>query len=289
MPKTYNDIYFLVRNKLHDIGIEAYSQEARFMLAAASNKTVEQLMRDMYLYTSDDVEKVALDMLQRRLDGEPLAYICGMWEFYGLPMYVTPDVLIPRMDTEIMVSAAVSAYKGLNMKGRILDLCCGSGCIACAISSEIPTARLVAADISTKALEVCRRNIKLNKLSPRVITINLDATKWPPTSIGSYDLIVSNPPYICSEEISLLDKSVRDFEPHLALDGGNDGLYFYREIISHWTITLRPNGVIMFEVGEGQADDVKKLLLDFGYVSAQSIKDTLGVERVVVGRWKNEF
>lgn len=289
MPKTYNDIYFLVRSKLHENGVEAYSQEARFLLAAASGKSVEQLMRDMYLYTSAEVENKAVEMLNRRLDGEPLAYICGVWEFYGLPIYVTPDVLIPRMDTEILVSAAVSVYKGLNMKGRILDLCCGSGCISCAISSELPTARLVAADISTKALDVCRKNITLNRLSPRIITINLDATQWPPTSIGSYDLIVSNPPYICSEEISRLDRSVRDFEPHLALDGGKDGLKFYRDIIDHWTITLRANGVIMFEVGEGQADAVKQLLINKGYVSTQSIKDTLGVERVVVGRWKNEI
>ena len=108
-------------------------------------------------------------------------------------------------------------------------------------------------------------------------------------SIGTFDVIASNPPYIASEEILTLDCSVRDHEPLGALDGGEDGLDFYRAIIKYWTITLRPNGMMMFEVGEGQADAVKKMLLDAGYVAVQTVRDTLGVERVVIGKWKNEF
>ena len=109
MPKTYNDIYFSVRNKLRENGVEAFGLEARVLLAAAAGKTTEQLMRDMRLYTSPEIEEKANDMIQRRLNGEPLAYISGSWEFYGLPMTVTPDVLIPRMDTEILVEAAIAA------------------------------------------------------------------------------------------------------------------------------------------------------------------------------------
>ena len=108
-------------------------------------------------------------------------------------------------------------------------------------------------------------------------------------SIGSFDVIVSNPPYIASNEILTLDHSVRDYEPLDALDGGDDGLDFYRAIIKYWTITLRPNGMMMFEVGEGQADTVKKMLLDAGYVKVNTVQDTLGVQRVVIGKWKNEF
>ncbi len=289
MPKTYNDIYFSVRNALRDNGVEAFSLEARILLAAAAGKTTEQLMRDMYLYTSSEIEEKANSMIQRRLQGEPLAYISGSWEFYGLPMTVTPDVLIPRMDTEILVDAAIDAIKGLGMKGRVLDLCCGSGCIACAISNELPAARVVAADISPSALEVCRKNIKDSKLTSRIIPMNADATTWPPMSIGSFDVIVSNPPYIPSFELIELDCSVRDYEPMTALDGGEDGLDFYRAIIKYWTITLRPNGLMMFEVGEGQADEVKRMLLNAGYVSVESRNDTLGFERVVIGKWKNEF
>lgn len=289
MPKTYNDIYFSVRNKLRENDVEAFSLEARILLAAAAGKTTEQLMRDMYLYTSPEIEEKAHSMIERRLQGEPLAYISGSWEFYGLPMTVTPDVLIPRMDTEILVDAAIDAIKGFGMKGRVLDLCCGSGCIACAIAHELPAARVVAADISPSALEVCRKNIKDNKLTSRIIPMNADATTWPPMSIGSFDVIVSNPPYIPSFELIELDCSVRDYEPMTALDGGEDGLDFYRAIIKYWTITMRPNGLMMFEVGEGQADEVKMMLLKAGFVSVESRNDTLGFERVVIGKWKNEF
>lgn len=289
MPKTYNDIYFSVRKQLRESGVDAFALEARILVAAAAGKTTEELMRDLNLYTSDAIADKAEEMLSRRLKGEPLAYISGSWEFYGLPMTVTPDVLIPRMDTEVLVDAALDFIRSRGMKARVLDLCCGSGCIACAISSEMPASRLVAADISQPALEVCRRNVKDNKLSAKVITMNADAATWPPMSIGSFDLIVSNPPYIATSELLGLDGSVRDYEPLGALDGGEDGLDFYRAIIKYWTITLRPNAQIMFEVGEGQADAVKAMLKAAGYVSVSSRYDTLGIERVVIGQWKNEY
>ncbi len=289
MPKTYSDIYITIRNALREHGIEAYSLEARFLLAAAAGKPKETLMRDLNLYTSDSVEAKALEMLQRRLNGEPLAYIAGKWEFYGLELNVSSDVLIPRMDTEVLVDTALESIKARGMKARVLDLCCGSGCIACAVNKEMPATRVVAADISNEALEISRKNIKEHGLASRIITMQADAATWPPMSIGSFDLILSNPPYIRSCELIELDSSVRDFEPIGALDGGEDGLDFYRAIIKYWTITLRPNGQIMFEVGEGQADEVKKMLLDAGYVAVDTRLDTLGVERVVIGRWKNEY
>jgi len=289
MPKTYNEIYFNVRNELRNAGIEAYAQEARILVAAAAGKTTELLMRDLNLYTSNEIEQRSADMLQRRLHGEPLAYVSGSWEFYGLPFSVTPDVLIPRMDTEIMIDAAKASIKARGMKARVLDLCCGSGCIACAIAHEMPAARVVAADISAKALEVCRKNVIDNSLTQRIICMQADATTWPPMSIGSFDIILSNPPYIPSGELITLDSSVRDYEPLGALDGGEDGLDFYRAIIKYWTITLRPNGQMMLEVGEGQSDAVKLMLLDAGFVSVESRNDTLGVERIVIGKWKNEF
>ena len=289
MPKTYNEIYFDLRSKLREYGVEAFGTEARLLLASAAGKTPEQLLRDLYLYTSSEIEARASMMLKRRLSGEPLAYITGVWEFYGLPILVTRDVLIPRMDTEVLVGTAVRALRRLGTHGRVLDLCCGSGCIACAIAAEMPPVRVVAADISPSALEITRKNIALNRLGSRVITIQADAKAWPPMSIGSFDIIVSNPPYIETAEMLTLDSSVRDFEPSVALDGGADGLDFYRAIIKRWTVTLRPNGLIMFEVGEGQADAVKQMLLNAGYVSVASVPDTLNVERVVIGRWKNEL
>ena len=117
----------------------------------------------------------------------------------------------------------------------------------------------------------------------------LDVLKPAPAFLGQFDVLVSNPPYITKAEMPELEPSVRDFEPHLALDGGEDGLDFYRAIIKYWTITMRPNGLMMFEVGEGQADEVKMMLLKAGFVSVEGRNDTLGFERVVIGKWKNEF
>ena len=284
MPKTYNDIYFSVRNKLRENGVEAFSLEARILLAAAAGKTTEQLMRDMYLYTSPEIEERAHSMIERRLQGEPLAYISGSWEFYGLPMTVTPDVLIPRMDTEILVDAAIDAIKGFGMKGRVLDLCCGSGCIACALGHELPATKLVAVDISANALEIARENFASNRLGSRAICIQADATSSPPMSIGQFDMIVSNPPYIASAEIMTLDASVRDYEPIWALDGGEDGYRFYKAIIKYWKSLLRPGGFLLFEVGEGQAATVKDMLSSAGFRAVGSRLDTLNIERVVIGK-----
>ena len=286
--KTYNELYLSTRNLLRQRGVEGFNLEARLLVAQAAGKTPNELLRDMNLYTTDAVEKKVLDYTARRLRGEPVAYITGLWEFYGLPMIVTPDVLIPRMDTELMVDTAKALLTGRKMDARILDLCCGSGCIACAIGHELPATRLVAVDISASAIEVCRRNVALNRLISRVICMQADATSSPPLSLGKFDMIVSNPPYIESAEILTLDPSVRDFEPIWALDGGEDGLRFYRGILKYWRQLLKPGGYLLFEVGEGQSEAVKDMILAAGFASAETRKDTLGVERVVIGRMYGE-
>ena len=282
--KTYNDLYLTTRNTLKRSGVEAYAQEARILVACAAGKTVAQLLRDLNLYTTPAVENTVTDYLARRLRGEPVAYITGTWEFYGLPMKVNTDVLIPRPDTETLVDAVKEVLVGYKMDGRILDLCCGSGCITCAVGHELPATKLVAVDLSASALEVCRANIAMNRLSSRVICMQADATASPPLGIGSFDVIVSNPPYIKSDEIQTLDRSVKDYEPIWALDGGKDGLRFYKAIIKYWKSLLRPEGALIFEVGEGQADDVCDMLMAAGFASCSVHKDTRGVLRAVVGR-----
>ena len=282
--KTYNDLYLTTRNTLKRSGVEAYAQEARILVACAAGKTVDQLLRDLNLYTTPAVENTVTDYLARRLRGEPVAYITGTWEFYGLPMKVNTDVLIPRPDTETLVDAVKEVLVGYKMDGRILDLCCGSGCITCAVGHELPATKLVAVDLSASALEVCRANIAMNRLSSRVICMQADATASPPLGIGSFDVIVSNPPYIKSDEIQTLDRSVKDYEPIWALDGGKDGLRFYKAIIKYWKSLLRPEGALIFEVGEGQADDVCDMLMAAGFSSCQVRRDARGVERVVIGR-----
>ncbi len=281
--KTYNELYFTARNALRAHGVEAYELEARVLVACAAGKTTTELLRDLSFYTTPYVEKRVEEFTARRVAGEPVAYITGAWEFYGLPMKVTPDVLIPRMDTELLVDTAKELLTGRKMDARILDLCCGSGCITCAVGHELPATRLVAVDISATALEVCRQNISMNRLSSRAITVQADATASPPMSIGRFDMILSNPPYIPSAEILTLDSSVRDYEPIWALDGGKNGLKFYKSIIKYWKSLLPEGGYLLFEVGEGQAEPVKEMLLSAGFRSADTRVDTGGVQRVVFG------
>ena len=281
--RTYNDIYLSTRNALRAHGVEGYNLEARLLVATAAGKSVQELLRDISLYTTAGVEQKVEELTRRRLSGEPVAYITGAWEFYGLPMTVPPDVPIPRIDTELPVDPAQELLTGRQMDARILDLCCGSGCITCAIGHELPATRLVAVDISASALEICRKNIATNRLSSRAICVQADATVSPPLSMGQFDMIISNPPYIASDEIMTLDPSVRDFEPIWALDGGPDGLKFYKAIIKYWKALLRSGGALLFEVGEGQAEPVKEMLLAGGFRSVSTRLDTLGVERVVIG------
>lgn len=282
--KTYNDIYLSTRNLLRQQGIESYNLEAKLLVASAAGKTVPQLLRDMNLYASNKIEDTVTDYVARRMRGEPVAYITGIWEFYGLPIITTPDVLIPRMDTEKLVDTVKELLTGKKMDARILDLCCGSGCITCAIGHEMPATRLVAIDISANALDVCRRNIAASKMISRVISMQADALSSPPLGIGDFDMIVSNPPYIASSEIYTLDSSVKDYEPVWALDGGEDGLKFYKAIIKYWKSLLRPGGFLLFEVGEGQAQTVSEMLQAAGFSYTDTRKDTLGIDRVVFGR-----
>lgn len=282
--RTYNDIYLSTRNLLRQSGIDGFSLEAKLLVAAAAGKTVPQLLRDMNLYASNRIEDTVTEFVARRMRGEPVAYITGTWEFYGLPMITNPDVLIPRMDTEKLVDTVKELFTGRKMDARILDLCCGSGCITCAIGHEMPATRLVAIDISANALDVCRRNIAATKLISRVICMQADALSSPPLGIGDFDMIVSNPPYIPSEEIKTLDSSVKDFEPVWALDGGADGMKFYKAIIKYWKSLLRPGGYLLFEVGEGQAQPVSEMLQAAGFSYTDTRKDTLGIDRVVFGR-----
>ena len=282
--RTYNDIYLSTRNLLRQNGVEAYSLEARVLVASAAGKTVQQLLRDINLYTTAEVENRVLDYAARRLKGEPVAYITGSWEFYGLPLTITPDVLIPRMDTEVLVDAVKEILTGYKMDARVLDLCCGSGCITCAIARELPATKLVAVDLSASALEVCRKNVTDHTFNARVLCIQADATSSPPLGIGSFDVIVSNPPYIASGEIPGLDSSVRDYEPIWALDGGEDGLRFYKAIIKYWKSILRPGGFLVFEVGEGQAQAVSEMLMSAGFTRTATRKDTQGIDRVVIGK-----
>ena len=283
MPKTYNELYLALRQRLRDAGVDAHALEARLIVAGAAGKTPEKLLQDLQLYASDEIEQRVDALAARRLSGEPAAYLVGRWGFYGLDFAVTPDVLIPRMDTEVLVDCALARLRGKTELARVLDLCTGSGCIGCAIASALPESRAVLADVSAPALAVARENIAVLGLAGRVSAELLDVRCDPPRALGSFDMIVSNPPYIRDDEMPELDASVRDYEPALALAAGADGLDFYRKIIQGAKEHLCGGGQLFFEIGYDQGEAVQRLMEQAGYREVECVQDFAGLDRVVFG------
>ena len=258
---------------------------ARLLLCHVTGKTKEQFLADQQMYVSDDVCTATQALVTRLKAGEPLAYILGRWEFYGLELIVNPSVLIPRDDTCAVAELAINKAKELGENPRILDLCTGSGCIGLAIASRVPGARVTLADISANALVVARQNVALNGLSRQVTCLPVDAMCVPPHFLGKFDLIVSNPPYITAKEMTQLPNSVADYEPHLALFGGEDGLDFYRSIAKNYTAALNPGGYLCFEFGMGQGDDVCAILEENQYTILERTRDYNDRERAVIAQF----
>ena len=282
MATTYNNLYMDIRQQLRTAGVQASTLEARELVCFASGKTRQQLQRDGQLYVPPAVEEQARALVRRHLAGEPVAYLIGEWEFYGLPLDIDRQVLIPRADTETLVDCALPFLRG-QAGSRVLDLCAGSGCIGLAVASQVADCRVTLGDISEGALRICRQNIRRNDLSDRVAPLQVNAMAAPPRQLGTYDCILCNPPYIPTGDIAGLDVSVRDFEPHDALDGGEDGLDFYRAVSSLWREALHTGGMLFFEVGIGQADDVLRIMRSFGFGDLESTPDPAGIPRVVQG------
>ncbi|HJB70811.1 MAG TPA: peptide chain release factor N(5)-glutamine methyltransferase [Candidatus Flavonifractor avistercoris] len=283
MATTYNNLYLDTRQRLREAGVEGAQLEARELLCHAAGKSREQFYRDMALYAPDPVEEKLAALVERRLAGEPVAYLIGEWEFYGLTLDVTPDVLIPRMDTEVLAERAILLARAAGEGARVLDLCAGSGCVGLAVAANVPTCRVVLADISEAALKICKGNVRRNELNARVTCVQADALQKPDAALWDFDVIACNPPYIPTGDLAGLDVSVRDYEPRSALDGGADGLDFYRAIAAQWGSALRLGGSLLFEVGINQAMDVAALLEGSGFEDIQSTQDTQGIPRVVEG------
>ena len=288
MAITYNNLYLDIRQQLRKSGIDAATLEARELVCFGTGKTREELQRDGGLYASPELENRVRNLVERHLAGEPVAYLIGEWEFYGLPLDISSDVLIPRPDTEVLVDQALEYIRPLG-ECRVLDLCAGSGCIGLAIASQAPKAHVVLGDRFDGPLRICRQNIRRNGLSGHVVPMQVDALGAPERALGEFDCIVSNPPYIPRGEIEGLDGSVKDYEPLVALDGGEDGLDFYRNIAEQWKNILVPGGKLYFEVGIGQADSVLRLMRAQGFGDIQVVKDLAGIPRVVFGTLCSEI
>lgn len=232
-----------------------------------------------YLHMEDDLLEEQVSeyeiALKKRAEHVPLQYIVGETEFMGLKFKVNSSVLIPRQDTETLVEEAL---KVITPGMRVLDLCTGSGCIIVSILHNVADVEGCAIDISKQALNVAKENAKLNG-----VAVNFERSDLFDNVTGTFDVIVSNPPYIPSLEVVKLMPEVGSFEPLEALDGKEDGLYFYREIIASCKEYLKPEGRILFEIGYDQGEAVRAMLLDAGFKEVCVIKDLAHNDRVVTG------
>ena len=286
MVKQYGALYLDARRAL----LETEEPDmagfmARSLICHVSGKNPDLFLADRDLYATEEVCRAVDAGLRRLKQGEPLAYVLGEWDFYGLNLTVSPDVLIPRDDTCAVTSLAIQQALFLNQDPRVLDLCCGSGCIGLAIASRVKDARVTLADLSPEALTLAKRNMMQTKLSARVRCVQVNALEPAPAFLGKFDLIVSNPPYITAEEMETLPISVRNYEPHMALYGGEDGLDFYRSIAKNFSRALKPGGFLCFEFGMGQGDAVCQILEDNDYAVLERVRDYNDRERAVLAQY----
>jgi len=260
--------------------VESPRLEAQILLAHALGcKKIDLYVR--HEEEPPEVKRAAFrEMIKKRAEGMPVAYLVGYRDFYSLDFLVTPAVLIPRPETETLVMEALRVVKAIDAP-RVLDVGTGSGCIAVTIARQHKTARVTATDLSADALAVAGTNAQRHGVTDRVTFVQGDL--FAPVSQGAFDLVVSNPPYIARAEFAALDAGVRDFEPRSALDGGIDGLDYYRRIANEVPRALRPGGTVLVEIGLTQEPAVRDLFaaqLEPG----PTFKDRAGRPRVVSAR-----
>ncbi len=274
---TLKEVHASLVNALEGGGVDAANLEARIILEERSGLTWTDLIsRPQHVIDQSVVQEIK-DDLSIRLSGKPLSRIYGKNEFWGLPFAVNQYTLDPRADTETIIERALSLFDR-NAPLRILDLGTGSGCILIALLSEFVNARGVGIDLSQDALVCAQENVVSNGVAPRCDLIH---GSWFDQVDGVFDLIVSNPPYIRSEVIPSLSPEVKNHDPILALDGGDDGLLPYKIIFSHLKTYLKSDGIGLFEIGYDQKDDVMRLSETTGFAQRTVHMDTAGNPRVV--------
>lgn len=230
-----------------------------------------------------DKERTIRSLAERRSEGYPLQYLLGKWEFFGYPFAVGEGVLIPRPDTEALCELAIEICRKEQLSSpRIMDLCSGSGCLAITLKKELPLAQVTAAELSEKALPFLKENIKLNDAQVELVQGDVTDPQLAAAHTG-LDMIVSNPPYLTAEEMASLQTEVTH-EPAMALDGGRDGLDFYRAIAKIWRSSLKEGGWICFEFGDKQHEDVGKILAENGFENITFRRDLAGIVRCAAAK-----
>ncbi len=282
MAKTANDVYLELYRRLKDSADPQPSLTARELTAYACRADKDRTAGWAHIYMDNATVEFAHSLCSRCIDGEPLAYILGEWDFYGHTFHVDPTVLIPRQETERLCEIVITKARSA-ASPKILDLCCGSGCIGIAAAIEVGNANVTGVDISESALNVSKNNARRLGVIKRYNVFRADVKKDPPIGMGKYDIIVSNPPYVSAADMENLDKSVSEFEPVLALYGGEDGLDFYPEICSRWKKLLEPGGMMIFECGEEQTELIAGIMYENDFVKVKTERDFAGRPRYVRG------
>lgn len=261
-------------------GIEDAETEARLLVMQVGKMDGLMAYFDRKNQPVSEGERALLDeMLEKRQSHVPLQYLFGEQEFYGLPFFVDESVLIPRPETELLLEAVLKESEGK----RVLDLCTGSGCLAIGTAKLGKPAFVAASDLSEAALDTAKRNAKRNDVSITFFQGDLFENV-----IGSYDIIVSNPPYIKKEDMRQLMPEVREHEPMMALCGGEDGLDFYRRIATEAKPFLKEGGRLMMEIGYDQGEALLQLLTAQGYHEVEIRKDYAGLDRMAFAKWKGK-
>ena len=271
----YRELYRMGKDRLMEAKIPEAELDARLLLEEVCGTDRNDLLVHGDREIAPEQSERYLDFIHRRQKHEPLQQITGYQEFMGLRFKVTPDVLIPRQDTEILVEEVM---RYLHDGMHILDMCTGSGCILLSLLKYSNDCEGTGCDISEPALKVAEENAKELSLNASFVQSNLFEN-----ISGKYEFIVSNPPYIPTGVIPTLMEEVRDHEPVSALDGREDGLYFYREIVEKAGEYLYPGGMLFFEIGYDQAEKVSSLMRQAGYQEVTVCKDLAGLDRVVYG------
>ncbi len=267
-------------------GIEDPVREAEMLITGLLHiDRTELYTRDANL--PEDVSGHVTGLAVRRTRGEPIQYLTGHVSFYGLKLYVGSGVLIPRPETELLVEETIkSVQRSAKRPLNVLDLCTGSGCIALAVAANLPEVTVYGVDSSEAAMVYATQNALANNIHNVRFKLG---DLFAPVGPLRFDCIVSNPPYIRHDEIKMLQREIREHEPLSALDGGVDGLDFYRRIFRDAPAHLKENGIIMLEIGFGQSAQIKKLALGAGFRQLKFVKDFAGIERVAAGTLNAAF
>lgn len=280
--KTIGELLEIGYRVLKEANIDTYKLDCQLLLCMVIAKDKIYLITNRDKAISNKDEKEYLRLIEKRKNKMPIKYILGEVEFMGFDLEVEEGVLIPRGDTEILVEEVLK-FINEDEKLEVCDLCCGSGAIGIALAKLRNNISVDEIDNYKVPEKVTKRNITKHSLDDRVKFIKSDLLKEPINLNKKYNILVSNPPYIKAEEINNLMDDVKLYEPHTALDGGEDGLVFYREIVRQSKLVLNDNGILAFEIGHDQGEDVKELMESSGFINVKLIKDLAGLDRVLIG------